>query len=186
MKKNHRILILLLTLSSIFAACNKDKTEPSELSKLPLATQTGAGIFGCLVNGKAWVAETDCKFLCDAPFKIYYDAGYGGNLFIKATRYNSKLNVNDLISLSFDSTDYKLIQMYSSPMRMILSYKNYIIPNVCASIESYDSTVFTSGFVNVTKYDLQTGIISGTFNMSLERPGCEKIVITDGRFDKNL
>ena len=90
--------MIIIACANIFTACKKDKTETTELSKLPAATQTGANTFGCLVNGKAWVAQNDCFYLCDSPFKILYDGALGGNLYIKATRNSSKNNLNDLIS----------------------------------------------------------------------------------------
>lgn len=60
-------LLFLITLSA--TTCKKESTLEMELAKLPQATQTGQNTFGCLVNGKAWVAQNkDCFILCDPSF----------------------------------------------------------------------------------------------------------------------
>ena len=69
---------------------------------------------------------------------------------------------------------------------MTLAYKNYLISGNCNSIISYDSDVITFGSIATTKYDLQAGIISGLFNFTLTKLGCETITVTEGRFDKKL
>ncbi len=73
-----KIILLFFSLSGIFASCKKESTPQDELSKLPPATQTGANTFSCLVNGKAWVAQTDCRLICDPAFRLYYDGAGGG------------------------------------------------------------------------------------------------------------
>jgi hypothetical protein len=65
--KKHTLLLLLLPLMAM--QCKKDtihslnNTAPCapgdtlcELAKLPAITTTGANTFGCLLNGKAWLA----------------------------------------------------------------------------------------------------------------------------------
>ena len=57
-----KYLIISCCLTLLMAAgCKKETTLENELAKLPPATQTGANTFGCLLNGKAWVAQNkDC------------------------------------------------------------------------------------------------------------------------------
>ena len=50
MKKSTTILVLL---SFIFFTCRKEENNFG----LPPATQQGANTFGCLIDGKPWVAE---------------------------------------------------------------------------------------------------------------------------------
>lgn len=40
--------------------------------------------------------------------------------------------------------------------------------------------------MSITRFDLSMGIISGTFEFTLSKTGCETISITDGRFDAKL
>jgi len=71
-------LTLLLTLP---LACRKDKNEPPEEPLpdnpwgLPSATKTGENTFGCLLNGKPWVANIALGIFDPSarPLDIYYD-----------------------------------------------------------------------------------------------------------------
>ena len=103
MKLKNIAWLLIIALCSIFTACKKVKEPPTELSKLPPATQTGANTFGCLVNGKAWVAQTDCKYLCNSPFKMFYNPSLGGGLSIIAFIEQGANVTNKQIIFSFDS-----------------------------------------------------------------------------------
>jgi hypothetical protein len=187
--KQFKLLLLIIACANIFAACKKDKTEPTELSKLPAATQTGANTFGCLVNGKAWVAQrNDCSIFCSPSFKIYYDGSNGGYVGIEALIIDIKNNIDERFDIVFDSSNFKLIH----PIRIInplttASFKNFTGVNNCSKYEHYsDSTVIHIGNVILTRYDLPNGIISGTFDFILTKPGCEIISVTEGRFDKKL
>lgn len=177
-------IFLLLTAAS----CKKENTPQDELSKLPPATQTGANTFGCLVNGKAWVAQTDCRLICDPPFKLYYDGSNGGYVGITADWLNSANNIKQRIDIVFDSTNYKLNHILSIYNRLTTArFVNYKSVNSCGIYEHYiDSSVIHTGIVNLNKYDLREGIISGTFEFTLTKPGCETLTVTNGRFDKKL
>jgi hypothetical protein len=52
--KDGSIILLLLT-SFALSGCNKDDNNCQGVECLPPATQTGAGTFGCLVNGVPYV-----------------------------------------------------------------------------------------------------------------------------------
>lgn len=187
MKKNKNSWLWVIFLCSLFAACKKDKTEPSELSTLPPSTQTGANTFGCLVNGKAWVAQrNDCSIFCDANFKIFYDASYGGSVSLISYFIDIKNNRNEKIVLSFDSTNYKNIFIFQNKFDTKCAFTNYASSNNCTDLHSIDSSTVALGKIQLSRYDLSNGIISGTFEFTLYKTGCELINITDGRFDKKL
>jgi hypothetical protein len=48
------------------------------------------------------------------------------------------------------------------------------------------ATKYGRGTLTITRLDLKAGIISGTFDFTLYRPGCDSIRVTAGRFDKRL
>ena len=187
--KNFKLLCIIIACANIFAACKKDKSEPTELSKLPAATQTGANTFGCLVNGKAWVAQrNDCRIFCPLSFQVYYDGVYGGALSIEAYKIDVQNNVDELIQFGIDSTNFKINHEISiSKKYTYASFKNYKNVNNCSNYQhGIDSTVMHFGTVKLSRYDLSNGIIAGTFNFTITKPGCETITITEGRFDKKL
>ena len=164
------------------AGCKKEKI--AEIDKLPAATQTGANTFGCLVNGKAWVAQrNDCRIFCDASFKVLYDAGNGGNLGITALFINLSEGIDQGILIGFDSTNFKSKFMYTQSNSLSMGF-TFI--NNSQYTRSWDSLVTCTGTINLTTYNLQTGIISGTFEFTLSKPNTEAIIVSHGRFDKKL
>ncbi len=185
--KYQSLLIIIALFFLLGSSCKKDKLV-NEIDKLPPATQTGANTFGCLVNGKAWIAQNmDCSIICDDPFKVSYDGSYGGIIGITGDWLNSSKNIEQRIDILVDSSNYKLLHQISiaNPHHSAryLDYKNLS----CGSYDHYvDTNVIHSGSVLITKYDLQNGIISGTFDITLTKLGCETISITNGRFDKKL
>jgi hypothetical protein len=186
MQSKINLLLLLCVIVLCSSQCKKTNIEipKTELEKLPPITQTGANTFGCLVNGKAWVAQrNDCSVFCDASFKILYDGINGGNLSIKALLIDQSSGINQGISLGFDSTNFKTKFIYNQSTSQSIGFtfiNNYVYTR------SWDSLVTCTGLINLTKYDLQNGIVSGTFEFSLAKPNSETILVTDGRFDKKL
>jgi len=113
MKKTTNLLLLLFSLASIFASCKKEKMV-EEIDKLPAATQNGANTFGCLVNGKAWIAQhKDCSIICDETFKVSYNGNYGGIIGITGDWLNRSKNINQRIEILVDSTNFKSLHILS-------------------------------------------------------------------------
>ena len=184
--KNFKLLFIIIACANIFAACKKDKTEPTEISKLPAATQTGANTFGCLVNGKAWIAENGCRYFCDPPFKLIYQNIQGGRISLSATFQPSNFELES-IGIYFDSSNYKSNFSFVDKIHSGASYSNNnIVSPDCRFITSTDSLTTIVCMVNISKYDLPNGIFSGTFEFTLTKPGCETTSVTEGRFDKKL
>lgn len=176
------ILLLIVTSSS---NCKKNKL--SELDKLPPATQTGAKTFGCLVNGKAWIPGID-DWSSPGPLKFYYYTDSGGQFSISARYQNSSKNIDETISLGIDSihtnNEYKQEDIYANTIRfLVLNTKNEV---TCRYISSMDIDVNATGFVKITRIDIAAGIISGTFEVTFRKGGCQLIEITNGRFDAKL
>lgn len=190
MKPYQSLFLVFIATMTIMAACKKENTVQNELSKLPAATQTGANTFGCLVNGKAWVAlNKDCSILCDPAFRMDYDGSRGGHLSIDAIFLNSVQNINQGIGIGFDSTNFKTSFKYTDigmASHLGFYFLNKNLSNDCKEIKTMLPNTMTSGTVILTKYDLRTGIVSGTFEFTLTKSGCETITVTNGRFDKKL
>ncbi len=178
------LLIALASLSCfVFTAASCKKDNPTELEKLPPATQTGANTFGCLVNGKAFIPYTNCSFICDPPLQFLYDAGLRGGQFA-ANAENSIFKSTIIFGLDTvtGARRYLYYQSINHPVRLSFMPNN----NVCDLSTVLDPQVSATGFVDILKFDIQNGIISGTFEFTLAKPGCETINITNGRFDAKL
>ncbi len=181
--KRIKILLVLFAFANMLAACKKDK-DLTELEKLPPATQTGANTFGCLVNGKAWVAQrNDCNILCDPSFKLNYDPANGGNIGIKSVQIQIQSHIDESILIGFDSTNFKSDFVYSNLTQLSIGF-TYIKDLVY--VRSWDPDVSCTGFIKLTKYDIQQGIFSGIFEFRLVKTNGNTITVTDGRFDKKL
>lgn len=179
--------LFLFTISA--TTCKKQNTLEMELAKLPPATQTGQNTFGCLVNGKAWIAQNaDCFPYCDPSFKMNIGYEFGGYLAIDAFWKNSKNNFDQRIDIMVDSLNYqykKIIDWRKEHSGVY--FLDYHSNNPCRKLDRFnDPTIQYSGAVYVSRYDLQSGIISGTFEFTLYKPGCDTLKVTHGRFDKKL
>lgn len=119
---------------------------------------------------------------------MYYDGSGGGGIFVLAKNIQNSSNVEQTISFGFDSSNFKSTHIITiRDPSTNARFENYKNVNNCSAYSHYmDSTVVHSGVVNLTRYDLPNGIISGTFEFTLTKPGCETITVTNGRFDIKL
>ncbi|WP_423130250.1 hypothetical protein [Gaoshiqia sp. Z1-71] len=168
--KTERINYMILLLCSfLFAAgsCEKDK-EP----QLPPITQTGAGTFGCLIDGQIWVAGSDFfgkhtganntsyedeRWVIFAPGSLYdmnieicKESMIDGFAVLDGTRETSCSN-----GVLFQGLDY----------------------------EQFWTVDGNTGTINITKFDPDAKIISGTFAFDAVNSEGVKKEIRDGRFD---
>ena len=67
MKNKYTLLLLFAAFSCLGIQCKKER----EIDKLPDATTTGNGAFGCLINGRAWPIDEKG----DHGYFLFYHAG---------------------------------------------------------------------------------------------------------------
>ncbi|WP_125932497.1 DUF6252 family protein [Hymenobacter glacialis] len=167
------LLAVLLGLSQ----CKKD--DPDPVDQLPPATQTGANTFGCLVNGQAWTPQGSDG---GSNYSVYYDRAYRNGTFnISTYRYAG----NELSK--------QIIAIYSDSLRTTGNYplakdgrQEALFKDRRTGCEFFGGTYYRRGSLTITRLDLQAGIISGTFEFTLAKPGCDTVRVTNGRFDKRL
>ncbi|MBN8682018.1 MAG: hypothetical protein J0L99_05180 [Chitinophagales bacterium] len=177
--KNTLLFILFLAALS-FSACEKEKTPPTELEKLPAATQEGKNTFGCLVDGKAWTPK------------------WGGLLKPALTpHYNNILGSFGIVAVRYDGSEIENVLNLSGEGLSILETGNYSLSFEETSFSLKSETCSTpgpvkngrilinqNGTIQITRLDVSTGIISGTFEFDAVSETCQDTVrITDGRFD---
>jgi hypothetical protein len=178
--KNYLLLAALLGLSQ----CQKKDAGPAKPEdQLPPATQTGAGTFGCLLNGQPWTPQ---GYIGKPGFVLTYDAGYhSGTLQIKCMRYPTNGTIQ---GLTFGATNINQAGTYlfSSTGDNGLSYIDTTVKSSCNILDNDNPGTYQSGSLTLTRFDLKAGIISGTFNFKFFQPGCDTLNITQGRFDYTL
>ncbi len=172
MKKFILFLVLPLLL-----CCSKDDDSSASL---PPATQTGAGTFGCKVNGKNFV-HNDGLINC---YYQYVDGGYYFNIqgIDKYFQSPNSLRLETINRTIDESEMIPLIQELngnaSAGGRFFLSSS--------VSEAAYTDEEYT-GELNITKFDLQNRIVSGTFWFDLKHPySGEKVEVREGRFDSHF
>ena len=170
---------LLLTQCQLF---KKDSPAPAE--QLPAATQEGKNTFGCLVNGQAWTPKGNTG---RSNYRVNYDPSYAkGTLNVVAYRVRSKdENDQQYIGFSSDSLSKTGTYLINKRGRYKASFNDWLKECDYNFVFS-DSTVYTSGSLTITRLDMTNGIIAGTFEFTLSKPGCDTIRVTQGRFDKKL
>lgn len=180
------LALLLLT------QCSKCKNDPAPVTpadQLPPATQTGTNTFGCLLNGQPF---TPNGFDGTPNFLVLYDPGLnGGNLSITASRKTNETSKKQSIGFSGIQISAPGIYVLTTPADLskpgphVAYYSDERKSRPCGEYLFSPGTT-TEGRFTITRLDLAAGIVSGTFEFTLAQPGCETIVITQGRFDKKI
>ena len=165
-------LLYLLLITFSLSCCNKDD-DKTPLEQLPPATQTGAGTFGCLVNGEPYVDNSgffNCFYqLVDGEY--YFGIGGRKDSFIRQIVIGSeKKNIETGINLQLKSrTD------------------NNFWANVsfdCLNCINANTTNESAGIIKFTTLDFQNNIVSATFEFTVTDANTGIIYnITEGRFD---
>lgn len=169
-------IYLLFTLLS-FSSCKKDTVEPS----LPAATMEGKNTFGAMVNGQVWVPKGRPNFYqasLDVVFEPYHE---GGTLDIRAFRkIEDKPSVFESMALGMSKVDHVGVYYWGNPA----DGSAFFSSEFCDYRREVET--FREGKLEITKLDMKNGIIAGTFEFTVAKPGCDTIRVTEGRFDKKL
>jgi len=171
-------LFLLLLIISTFYACNKDDDNDETL---PEATQTGAGIFACKVNGQSFIDTSGGYFNC---FYQYVDDEYYFGISAIDNDFK-ETNLNWSIGLLTEAktiTEGETLNLISNQPGNAWAGGSFIT-NTVGGEASYTNSQYT-GELTITKLDFTNHIVSGTFWFDLKHPTTNnKIEIRDGRFD---
>jgi hypothetical protein len=157
----------------IFASCKKEIED-----SLPPATQTGAGTFGCKINGKVYVPKGSSGTGAPNP-KVQYDVDLQGKpyLSIETFQYPSD-NTGCRITFRYlENTGFFSVK---DSLRFDYGWPSVI--GDCGN-SSADPNIFSTGGGVITSINLANRIVSGTFAFKVKNSICDTIFITDGRFD---
>ena len=178
-------LSLLVLPWLMVVGCHKNDSGPADSAfLLPPATQTGANTFGCLLNGQPWTPSgNDGR----ANYRVTYDPDYaGGSLVIRVYRYPDNTSDYQNMILGGD----RIAQPGVYPFVLVGDRKAFFADHKlappCDDFSEAPALTSRTGNITVTRLDLAQGIISGTFNFRLAKPGCDSVRVTNGRFDKKL
>lgn len=175
------LVLFVLTLISTTSCNNDDDNSPTNpIAQLPPATQTGEQTFGCLINGEPFVPPS---FGSNAPNAFYQFVDGAYTLGISA-RKNSQTGLKSII---IGGIDVEPISETSYDFKSFLSGNYYGLYDIVFQGDS--QTFYTNddfnGNLNITHFDNESFIISGTFEFTVLDNDGNEIQITDGRFDLN-
>jgi hypothetical protein len=182
-RTNAFLLVALLGLSQ----CQKH--NPAPVDPLPPATQTGAGTFGCLLNGQPWKPSGNNGY---PNLYVTYDPTYhGGNLVVNAYRNTNGTTIKQYISVGGDLISQVGSYSLTTHSRFSTQWSRtpyFLDGNKASPCNEYLSSPGTiaTGQLVITRLDKAQGIVSGTFQFTLSQPGCDTIKVTQGRFDSRL
>jgi hypothetical protein len=179
MKPTFLFLLVLCISILVISSCKKDKQE-----KLPEETQTGAGTFGCLVDGEVFIpggaqmsgGSLNCNYqLIDGR---YYYRLVGRNDNDKNNRKSVGVFLHN--SILVDDSKYLLGERFKDS----IGYSTYI--NILSSPSEYlghETNSLHQGELFIKHFDSVQQIVSGTFWFDAISENGEIVQIREGRFD---
>lgn len=171
--KNLTLILFGLTLISTTSCNNDDDNNCQGIDCLPPATQTGEGTFGCLVNGEPYVDNS-------GNFNCFYQLVDGEYFFNISPNFEDKKLVELDIGCRF--IDFQNEQSFD----LAISTDGGGAATFSISQEFRDISTNTAynGLCQITNFDLQNNIISGTFEFEVFDEVTQVLyIVTDGRFD---
>jgi hypothetical protein len=165
------VLLLFLLTFFMLSGCNKDDNNCQGVECLPPATQTGAGTFGCLVNGVPYVDKS-------GSFNCFYQLVDGEFYFGISAEFNKVIK-----GIGLGAQQIELLQ--GNTYHLIeIGEGNFSADIFIDSHRNFATSLMNPGTIIITKFDIQNNIISATFEFSITDPNTGKVYeITEGRFD---
>ncbi|TGE05381.1 hypothetical protein [Hymenobacter fodinae] len=165
-----RVSLCLALLS--LTQCSSCKIADPAPILLPAETQNGAYTFGCLVNGKPFVASGITRTRGDWPVANSLTIGaHAGNK-------QESVNINLLLTGLLNSNAVYALQPQNTGSSTT-GFSAFCSTEKC----EYDGTRIKKGSLTLTRFDGVARIAAGRFAFTLYEPGCDTLRVTDGRFD---
>ncbi len=168
------IKLTFIFLISLSTSCQSDDDGGDPISQLPEATQTGAGTFGCLVNGEPFIDNSGF-------FNTYYQQ-VNGEFFFSIGAGSDSNSILRQVRLASEEAEIEEDSTYSLKCNEAGEvYAEVGFPNVLLGNDTCESNF---GNLNITRFDLNESIVSGTFEFDIIDPRDNSIIeIREGRFD---
>jgi hypothetical protein len=177
-----KLLILLTITTTFISCCKKDimpTPEPTPLSQLPPATQTGANTFGCLLDGQVFKPG-----FYNNSYQCFYQLVNGGYYFNVNANYRmgGVLKSIGINTEKLQITEGQTLKLYERLDGN--AFATYSIGNSNTGvIEDSETTITNTGELKITKLDLIKDIVSGTFWFDVKDKNGVVHQVREGRFD---
>ncbi|WP_052158328.1 hypothetical protein [Lacinutrix jangbogonensis] len=183
-----RILLLLF-------GCSKDDDNNAFTPTLPEATQTGKNTFGCYIDGMLLTPRDGTGSTLGSDYGMLFFVGPENSPYNELRVRDYKSGNGGLLQLHFNALED------NGEGNFIINESNCengidANPNINIRCRMWDDnlqvfkwycSIENGGTINITYFDLENRIVSGTFSCSAQnRDDPEDIIeITQGRFDIN-
>jgi len=161
-------VLFIIILPAVLSTCRED-------DELPPLTIEGRNTFGCLVNGKLWLAEGSA-FASSTHAEIYRTVDT-----LAVNIYGNGISQTTMFMSIIASPDLKINQPYyfaNSDKCCGIQYLDFSGAVSCA----YEMPI--GGHITFSRWDEAKAILAGTFQFIAESDECPgTVVITEGRFD---
>jgi hypothetical protein len=185
----HYVTVFLLIAFLCFtSSCGKDDDRiNTKIEGIPNATQSGAGTFGCLINGEPWMAEIGPEIISGSlrPFDMTYDETDTGifynNNFIASVSRKFKDSISDsFVIKAWFSEDEMLINHTDHRLDFFLLFGDGDGINAFYELDTLSPYTF-----EITKLDTANNICAGVFDFyAISDDDDEVLHFEEGRFDK--
>ena len=172
----------LLLLTTITLSCCSSDDDNNNGDQLPPETQTGANTAGCLVDGQVFLPHQrglNAALLCNYEF---IDGKFYFNLVINDNRET----IGKTVSVRTGEISLATNSIYPLNISNTIFQPDFIggggIYGIGASNYFYTNNIKT-GELKITRLDLSSSIISGTFWFDAINSAGETVHIRSGRFD---
>ncbi|MBL7902098.1 MAG: hypothetical protein JNK73_08895 [Bacteroidia bacterium] len=180
-KHSPSLLLLTCVLILNFTHCKKKNSTGSSSvhssqEKLPVETQEGKNTFGCLINGKVWIAERGANILSDNRFS--YQVNTTDNTFYLGAK-------------KLDAQPFQKIELFARNIGSVgtfkLSRKGFGLSTIYYDGKGGEFLISDTlnSEIKFSKFDAINNIISGTFRFNFFKDSVE-YKITNGVFDIKL
>lgn len=172
MKVFNTVFLALLLVSTAFTGCKKKTESQTDPNGLPKASQKGAMMFACKINGENWISSKSVNSI----------GGSAASEIVSVHGINDSRNDGFLERLDIQvagavaGATYKL----DDPAAKFATYTTNLGCSVSPGIGRIKSA---DGEITFTKIDKLHRIISGVFTCIMLTEKCGQVEITEGRFD---
>ncbi len=146
---------------------------------LPEVSQTGAGTFGMLINGKSWRGDGP---IGAGPYSdvSYWYAAKGLQIRSIITRQNGSQEKFNIVITNLNATGQYVMGNFPYLKSIDDSTRFWYNDNEWAA---YKLRLGVPNSIEITRFDTLMEIISGKFSVNLVDRKNDTLRLTDGRFD---
>ena len=165
----------------LFASCNK------EVQELPPATQTGANTFGAKVDGEFWVPKAFGPINANTILEVRILGGQDYHIHARNFASSPTETEFEFFLTGVTAPGTYLLNTNVNYPSLSASF-GYFIKRKLTPLNEWITSSSHTGSVTITKVDLTTRIIAGTFQFTaadINDPS-KQITISEGRFDLKI